>query len=100
MKYILICKFLHLTHDINLHAHRQIPLNQPLPYIEGLLFMDFDNVALTSQRPCQHNITSLIAAKHLVATFHNKRREKEDAIAIFYGKKKQTSFILLIKLFG
>ena len=32
-----------------LHAHRPIPWNQPLPYIEGLLFMDLDNVTLTSQ---------------------------------------------------
>ena len=32
-------------------------------------------------------ITSLIAAKQTVATFHNKRRKKEDAIAIFYGEK-------------
>ena len=44
-------------------------------------------------------ITNLIAAKQTVATFHNKRRKIEDAIAIFYGKKS-TSFILLIKLFG
>ena len=32
-----------------------IPRNQPLPYIQGLLFMDFDNVTLTSQKRCQHN---------------------------------------------
>ena len=31
-------------------------------------------------------ITSLIAAKQTVATFHNKRSKKEDALAIFYGK--------------
>ena len=42
-------------------------------------------------------ITSLIAAKQTVATFHNKHRKK-DAIALFYGKK--TSFIQLLKLFG
>ena len=40
---------------VTLHAHRPIPWNQPLPYIEGLLFMDFDNVTLTSQKSCQHN---------------------------------------------
>ena len=36
----------------NLHTHRPIPWNQPLPYTEGLLFMDFDNATLTSQKPC------------------------------------------------
>ena len=40
---------------LNLHAHQPIPWNQPLPYIEGLLFMGFRNVRLTSQKPCQHN---------------------------------------------
>ena len=40
---------------VNLHAHWPIPWNQPLPYIKGLLFMDFDNVTLTSQKPCLHN---------------------------------------------
>ena len=39
----------------NLHAHRPIPWNQPLPYIDGLLFMDFGNVTLKAQKPCQHN---------------------------------------------
>ena len=43
------------TSRINLHAHPPIPWNQPLPYIEGLLFMEFDNVTLTSQKPCHHN---------------------------------------------
>ena len=38
-----------------MHAHRPILWNQPLPYVAGLLFMDFDNVTLTSQKPCQHN---------------------------------------------
>ena len=51
----------------------------------GLLFMDFDNVTLTSQKPCQH--TSLVAAKQTVATFHNKSRKKEKAIAVLYGEK-------------
>ena len=41
--------------EINLYPHWPIPWNQPLPYIEGLLFMDFHNVTLTSQKPCQHN---------------------------------------------
>ena len=36
-----------------LAAH--IRWNQPLPYIEGLLFMDFDNGTLTSRKPCQHS---------------------------------------------
>ena len=39
----------------NLHAHQPIPWNHILPYREGLLFMDFDNVTLPSQKPCQHN---------------------------------------------
>ena len=40
---------------VNLHARRPIPWNQPLMYIEGLLFMDFDDVTLTSQKPCHNN---------------------------------------------
>ena len=43
-----------IDHTI-LHAHRPIPWNQPLSYLEGILSMDFDNVTLTSQKPCQHN---------------------------------------------
>ena len=39
----------------NLHAQRPIPWNHFLPYMEDLLFMDFDYVTLTSQKPCQHN---------------------------------------------
>ena len=30
----------------NLQAHQPILWNQPLPYIEGLFFMDYDNVTL------------------------------------------------------
>ena len=32
----------------NLHANWPILWNQPLLYIEGLLFMDFDNVTLST----------------------------------------------------
>ena len=60
--------------------------NQPLPYIEGLLFMDFDNVTLMSQKPCLNN-NKFDCSETMDATFHNKRRKK-DAIAIFYGKNK------------
>ena len=72
---------LHIIAAICTHIG-QIPLNQPLPHIDGLLFMDFDYVTLTSQKPCKHN--------NKLDCSHN-----DYAIAIFFGKKS-TSFILLI----
>ena len=66
-----------------LHTHRPIPWNQPLPYIEGLLFKDFGNVTLTSQLLCQHN-NKFDCSEHSTINVV----KKEDAIAIFYGKNK------------
>ena len=43
----------------------------------------FDNAMLASQKPIPNTITSLIAAKKMLTTFHNKRRRKH-AIAVFY----------------
>ena len=42
-----------LTIGFNLHAHWSIPWNQPLLYVEGLLFMDFDNVHVTETMQAQ-----------------------------------------------
>ena len=38
--------------------------------------MDFDNVTLTSQKPCQ-NYNKFDCSKQTVATFHSKRRKKD-----------------------
>ena len=56
-------------HWINLNCPGQFCGVRPLTNIQGL-----------------NTITSLIAAKQMVTTFHNKRRKKGDARKIFYLK--------------
>ena len=72
--------------NVNQHAHRPILLNQPLLYKEGLLFMDFNSVTLTSQEPSQHN-NKFDCSKTNGCNIPQYVVKKEDAIAIFYEEK-------------